>query len=276
MNASTDAEPSTYPSYQKASTFREHWGVQAWYDWLAYKYLLRSIDNLIPHTYVPALRLLTDWESAQRAYETVLAQDEKISFWDSPREKWRKRYGNYVRQMEWVCGELKKILPPHEYEQLIAWNMANGFEACFGGIKPRLASMLARQSRSGPGAAGPLDGVPGMRKKPGLLARLGQKLMNSINVAGFMIGDIEIRRVSDGEIEFYIPRCAMHTVVSETKTQDECCVQGCKVTCERVFDAESPIQMEFDPKLPGFDCVLWVRWGEKRAPLASSAQAHTA
>ncbi len=202
----------------------------------------------------------------------MLAAGERIYFWDSPREKWRKRYGNYVREMEWVCGELKKILPPHEYEQLIAWNMANGFEACFGGIKPKLASMLARQSKSASEVAASRDGAPRTKKRPGLLTRLGEKLMSSIDVAGFMIGDMEIRRVSDGEIEFYIPRCAMHTVVSEVKTQDECCVQGCKVTCERVFDAESPIQMEFDPKLPGFDCVLWVRWGEKRAPLAKPEQ----
>ena len=51
----------------------------------------------------------------------------------------------------------------------------------------------------------------------------------------------------------------MHSVVSTVTAQENSCQMGCKAACEKVFHADGPMPLEFDPHLPGLGCTLRVR-----------------
>jgi len=83
--------------------FYYNWGPQAWIDmWMSNSMLVKKAMPLISHTFVPILRLSGDKEQVDRDYAEIKSRRERIKWSDSPREKWRKRYGNFVREVEWA------------------------------------------------------------------------------------------------------------------------------------------------------------------------------
>ena len=90
-------------SAPKKSGFYYNWGPQAWIDmWMSNSMLVKKAMPIVSHTFVPILRLSGDKEQVDRDYEEIKSRRETIHRFDSPREKWRKRYGNFVREAEWA------------------------------------------------------------------------------------------------------------------------------------------------------------------------------
>ena len=93
------------------------WGPQAWIDMVMSKRML--VDRagpLVPYTFLPILRMSPDPDEIDRGWTEIKTRREKIRFFDSPRERWRKRYGNFVREAEWALLELRKHFGQEQYE----------------------------------------------------------------------------------------------------------------------------------------------------------------
>ena len=97
-----------------------NWGPQAWIDmWMSNSMLVKKAMPIISHTFVPILRLSGDREQVDRDYVQIKSRREIIHRFDSPREKWRKRYGNFVREVEWALLELRKHFSQKQYEEIV-------------------------------------------------------------------------------------------------------------------------------------------------------------
>lgn len=97
------------------------WNPQAWLDWATCAFVMGRLEDVIPKTYVPILQLTSgDVAATEADYAAVVSRRETARWSDSPRERWRKRYGAFVRELEWVYGALRAHFPPREYEELMA------------------------------------------------------------------------------------------------------------------------------------------------------------
>lgn len=245
----------------------QQWSLQAWIDFLMARILVGRVSDVIPKTYMPILRLVCqDPAKADADYAAVLALREPVRLFDSPREKWRKMYGAYIRELEWVFGELRKHFPAAEYQELVIDIMARTIRGWLGAFSPTLEA----STRSGAAGLGPH--APG--QEPGWIARrtakamkrtingpVGRWLMSHLNPASFMVGPVEMEMQPAGELKMSIPRCWMHTAPCDGHTQDQACVQACKGACERVFGPDSIAPMIFEPHLPDYSCTVWIKLG---------------
>jgi len=97
-----------------------NWGPQAWIDmWMSNTMLVKKAMPIISHTFVPILRLSGDPAQVERDYEDIKSRREVVKPLDSPREKWRKRYGNFVRELEWALLELRRHYSQAQYEDIV-------------------------------------------------------------------------------------------------------------------------------------------------------------
>jgi len=102
------------------SGFYYNWGPQAWIDmWMSNSMLVKKAMPIVSHTFVPILRLSGDKEQVDRDYDAIKAKREKVKRFEAPREKWRKRYGNFVREAEWALLELRKYYSQKQYEEIV-------------------------------------------------------------------------------------------------------------------------------------------------------------
>jgi hypothetical protein len=244
------------------------WNPQAWVDYITVKIMMGRIADVIPKTYVPILRLVCeDAGKVDEEYRRVVAMREPIRLFDSPRDKWRILYGSYVRELEWVFGELSKHFPKDEYEELVVDIMARAIKDCLGAILPSVekSTRTSDEADRDPHAPG---------KKPSAIARwlahtfegamsgwLGKWVMAHMSPINAIVGPVEMKLLPGEGIEMYIPRCWMHTAPGSGRTQDQTCLLGCKGACERVFGPQSIAPMYFDPHLPEFSCTLTVKMG---------------
>ena len=242
--------------------FWAHYGPQAIYDFLMVRFMLKRIQAIVPMTYVPILRLLSeDPKKVNEGYRRVLARREPVRLFDSPRTRWRKRYGSHIRELEWVYDELHSILPKREFEDLVVGIMAEGISNWIGFLSPS----LERGTRGGTDR----EGTKGPRPEPGRFARwsarqlerlvtgpVGAWMLRTINPSGFLVGPVEMRSFANGEMEMFVPECYMHTVVGTGKPQDHACVYGCKGACEQVFGPDSIMTLLFEPHLPELSCTM--------------------
>ena len=107
-------------SAPKKSGFYYNWGPQAWIDmWMSNTMLVKRAMPIVTHTFLPILRLSGDKEQIDRDFAAVRAQREEITLFEAPREKWRKRYGNFVREVEWALLELRKHYSQAQYEEIV-------------------------------------------------------------------------------------------------------------------------------------------------------------
>ncbi len=81
----------------------KQWNPQAFLDWLLASIVMSRVEDVIPKTYLPILRLVAeDAAKVDDDYRRVVSLREPLRLLDSPRERWRKRYGRFVRELEWV------------------------------------------------------------------------------------------------------------------------------------------------------------------------------
>jgi hypothetical protein len=246
----------------------QQWNLQAWFDYTMIKLMMSRISDVIPKTYVPILRLVAeDAGKVDDGYRQVVSLRTPTRFFDSPRERWRKIYGSYIRELDWVYRELQRHFPTEEYQELVIDIMARAIRDAMSTFLPSLekATRSKASASAGPHAPGQRPGAVsrggGKAFDKAMSGRLGRWLMNHLNPASFMVGPVEMKMLEGGELEMYIPRCWMHAAPSDGRTQDEACVQGCKGACERVFNRETPVFMLFEPHLPEYSCTLRVKMG---------------
>jgi hypothetical protein len=245
------------------------WNPQAWMDYVVIRTMMGRVGDVIPKTYVPILRLVSeDADKVDDEYRRVVAIREPIRLFDSPRDRWRKMYGSYVRELDWVYGELQDIFPKHEYEELVVDIMARTIRDALGAMLPSVekSTRTADQAARDPHAPGHEPSIIARwvartfeRVMRGPIERWVMRHMNPVNA---IVGPIEMKMLPDGGgLQMYIPRCWMHTAPGDGKTQDRACVLGCKGACERVFGPQSIAPMYFEPELPDFSCTLTVKMG---------------
>jgi hypothetical protein len=239
------------------------WNPQAWLDFIVVKIMLRRVADVIPRTYVPILRLVSEnADEVDDSYARVLARREPIRLLDSPRDKWRKSYGAYIRELEWVYGELRQHFPKHEYEELVVDIMARNMKDAMGPMLRKLQKPTPAESGVNSAQAPGRERSAAARSMAWLSRRLlrpvGQWLMDRLNPVNAIVGPVEMKVLPDGNLQMYIPRCYMHTAPSDGRTQDQTCLWGCKGACEKVFGPDTVAPMYFEPHLPDFSCTLTV------------------
>lgn len=260
---------------------RLHYGAKAWWGALVMRTEMKHLGGMIEQTYMPILRLVADDAAAiQREWEAVKASRRPIRRFASPHTRWKVKYGNFVRELDWAYAELHARLAQPDFEELVVSTMCERVDAWVGGMKRRLAELNERSAakrskakakakandkakdtaRSGSGRANGLDRV---RNKAGRASARMLALTSPI------VGDVEMRGVEDGALAIYIPDCAMHKVVSDTEPQTYACLYGCKAAFEAYMGPNDPMTITFEPNLPAFDCVMRVRLG--RSSTAATA-----
>ncbi|MCP5040456.1 MAG: hypothetical protein GY944_05455 [bacterium] len=236
----------------------QKWNPQAWVDFFTIKLMMKKVCDVIPKTYVPILRLVAeDAGKVDDGYQQVLSLREPVGWLDSPRDKWRKMYGAYIRELEWVYGELRQHFSHDEYHELVVDIMARTMREAMGALLPSVEQMTRPEGKSP-------RGVQSASKRPSLKGKLIEKtgafLMRHVSPINAIVGPVEMK-MNRRRIEMYIPRCWMHTAPGEGRTQDLACLEGCKGACEAVFNRNTPIAMLFEPDLPEYSCTLTVDIG---------------
>jgi hypothetical protein len=51
--------------------------------------------------------MTADPEQIDRNYAEIRSRREKVRLFDSPRERWRKYYDNFVREVEWALHRVR-------------------------------------------------------------------------------------------------------------------------------------------------------------------------
>ncbi|UGT44073.1 hypothetical protein LTV02_12090 [Nocardia yamanashiensis] len=206
-------------------------------DDLIMRSMLTKVGDVPEGVLLPVLRVVADDRAAvDAAWTAVAAGRTGNRLLEGPRWSWKRRYGQFVRELEWTSTELTKVLPAEEVTDLVA---------------DAVSLRLRRWLRYLLPAFGSVRLVP---------RRLYPAVMDAgVSVATFLVGPIHrVGEEADGTLVYEIPECAMHTSVSSPQAQVNSCLMGCKAACERVFDAHSAMPLEFDPHLPGLSCTLRV------------------
>ncbi|MDP6978064.1 MAG: hypothetical protein QF570_05600 [Myxococcota bacterium] len=240
--------------------FVYQWGPQAWIDmWMSYSMLVKKAGLLITHTFIPILRLATDGERIDREWAEMKARREKVRLLDSPRERWRKNYGNFVRDAEWALLELRKHFSQEEYEQIvIGTSVFTAHE-----YSPKFLEMMNSMSDTKPQKKAVTGDGPS--KPEGVQALL----FEMFNPAGFLTGPAEITEYdpANGSATMYVPECAWHICGAQEAlpNPDALPEQGCLLICkgafEELFAGEGgALAMDFEPHLPATDCTVKMTW----------------
>ncbi len=238
--------------------FLHHWGPQAWLDLLMGHVMIeRRARPIIGYTFLPILRLTADAAQVDRDYAEIRSRREPIRLFDSPRERWRKGYGNFVREAEWALLELRKHYSREQYEEIV---VGTSVALAHENSQDFIDMMKSMANKPPPKRAG-----KGPKKPTGL-----QKLtFDMFNPAGFLTGPAEITSFDPGagEVVMEIPDCAWHvcaerdTLPNPNALPEQGCLLICKGAFERLFDGEDGgLRVEFDPHLPDTSCTVRMCW----------------
>jgi len=239
-----------------------NWGPQAWIDmWMSNSMLVKKGMNVISHTFLPILRLSGEPQQINSDYLEIRSRREEVKLFDSPHEKWRKRYGNFVRETEWCLLELRKYYSQTQYQDLvigtnveIARENSADFLKMMNSISKRNKNKKARLSKAG----GPV--------KPG---RWRTFLFKTFNPAHWLTGPAEITEFDPprGLMVMEIPDCGWHscarpeTLPNPDALPEEGCLNICKGLFEELFNgADGGLKMQFDPHLPETSCTVRMSW----------------
>lgn len=239
-----------------------HWGPQAWIDmWMSNSMLVKKAMPIVSHTFVPILRLSGDKTQVDADYAAIKSRREVIRWHDSPREKWRKRYGNFVREVEWALLELRKHFNQQQYEEIvIGTSVALSYETS-GDFLKMMNSMSEKNKNKKPrksAGQGP--------QKPG---RWSTFLFETFNPAHWLTGPASITEYdpAGGLTVMEIPNCGWHTcgpadrLPNPNALPEEGCLNICKGPFEALFNGEGGgLKMEFDPHLPETSCTVRMTW----------------
>ncbi len=206
-------------------------------EWLM-RSMLKRVGDLPETVLLPVLRLVSEDRAAVDAgWAALVSQRRRRAVFEAPRRSWSRRYGQFVRECEWLISGLLKVLPLDAVEELVS-------DAIAGRLRRWLRFLLP--------AFHAIKVVPG--------SWYTSVLDLGVSMSTFLVGPI--RRVGeepDGTLLYEIPECAMHTAPGTDTAQENICQMGCKAACEKVFHAGSAMPLEFDPHLPGLSCTLRVR-----------------
>jgi hypothetical protein len=204
-----------------------HWGPQAWIDmWMSRSMIVKKAWPLVSHTIVPILRLSTDADRIDAEYEEIRSRREKIRWSDSPRDRWRKNYGNFVREAEWGLLELRKHFTREQYEEIIVGTsvaLAHEESADFLEMMNSMANQKPPKKGAGKGA--------GPQKPKGL-----QKLaFDMFNPAGFLTGPAEVTEfdLEAGSVTMEIPDCAWHICAAHSSGSSTGAAAACEPSSNR-------------------------------------------
>lgn len=237
-----------------------HWGPQAWIDMVMSKRML--VDRaglLVPYTFLPILRMTADPEQIDRDWAEIRSRREQIRRFDSPRERWRKRYGNFVREAEWALLELRKHFSQEQYESIVVGtSVALARENSEDFLK--MMNGMAEQKPSARPATTERGGEP---------SRFQKLMFEMFNPAGFLTGPAQITQFDParGRVTMEIPDCAWHVcgrredLPNPDKLPEEGCLLICKGAFEALFKGEhGGLAMEFEPHLPETSCTARMSW----------------
>ncbi len=229
-----------------------HFGLRAWWGAFVMWSEMKHLGGIVDETYLPILRLMyDDPDVVEREWENVKAQRNEIRPWDTPHIRWKKTYGNFVRELDWAYSELRPRMAHADFEDLVVFTMCSRMDSWVGWMKP-----LLRRSDQ-PGSAS-----TGSARSDEISAKISAWSLASMSP---IVGEMELTGFDDGVAVFHIPDCAMHTVVSETEPQTDACLYGCKAACEAFMGPEVPVSIHFEPNLPAFDCEMRFAMGNKSA-----------
>jgi hypothetical protein len=245
---------------KKQSGFLYSFGPQAWMDMvMSRRMIVARAWPLVSYTLVPILRMTTDPERIDREYAEIRSRREKVRLFDSPRERWRKYYGNFVREVEWALLELRKHFTQDEYEEIVVGtSVALGKENSAGFIE----MMRGMADRKPPKKSR----APDESTEPSGVQKLMFKMFNP---AGFLTGPAEITEFdpAGGLMVMEVPDCAWlicaaaESLPNPEALPEEGCLLICKGAFERLFDGEGGgLRMEFDPHLPETSCTVRMSW----------------
>lgn len=242
--------------------FYANWGPQAWIDmWMSNSMLVKKAMPIVSHTFVPILRLSGDKEQVDRDYDNIKSRREVLHWLNSPREKWRKRYGNFVREAEWALLELRKHYNQKQYEDIvIGTSVALSHETSADFLK-MMNSMSEKNKNKKVKPA-----KNGGSTKP---SRWSTFMFATFNPAHWLTGPASITEYdpANGLTVMEIPDCAWHTCGSQdalpnpNALPEEGCLNICKGPFEALFKGEGGgLKMEFDPHLPETSCTVRMSW----------------
>ena len=257
---SSDQGSGRVPPPQRGGWYY-NWGPQAWIDmWMSNSMLVKKAMPLVSHTFVPILRLSGDKEQVDRDYEEIKSRREVIRWSDSPREKWRKRYGNFVREVEWALLELRRYYSPKQFEEIVVGTSvalshenSSDFLEMMNSMSDKNKNKKPRKSKDG-------------STKPGRWATF---LFETFNPAHWLTGPATITEYdpANGLTVMYIPECGWHTcgpadrLPNPNALPEEGCLHICKGPFEAMFKGENGgLKMEFEPHLPETSCTVRMSW----------------
>jgi len=265
MTSDTTAPEDFSAASAKPGGLLYHYGPQAWIDWfMTHQMIVKKGGLLIPYTFLPILRMTTDAERIDREWAEMKSRRESVRWFDSPRERWRKGYGNFVREIEWALLELQKHFTPAQYEDIVVGtSVAVAHESSQGFLKMMNSMSETKVPKNAP--SGP--------QKPSGFQKL---LFDMFNPAGFLTGPAEITEfdAASGSAVMEVPDCAWHICAKQESLPNPNALpeQGCLLICKGAFEAlfdgsEGGLKMEFDPHLPETSCSVRMSW---KAPQISN------
>lgn len=239
--------------------FLYNWGLQAFIDMAMSKRMIADRGGpMVQFTFVPMIRLAAeDPESIDRAFLEIRSRREKVRLRDSPRERWRKYYANFVREVEWALLELRTYFPQAQYEEIV---IGTGAALARQDSQREIDFMnnAARKSRS------KRESAEGGAVRRSRIEPLLLKILDPGRFAAFLVGRSEITEMDSqaGTAVMEVPSCAWHTCVDPSSLPNPSALpeQGCLLICkgifERVFSDPDGVRMEFDPHLPETSCTI--------------------
>lgn len=226
-----------------------NWGIQAFTNLFLGKAAVKRLSKLIPHTLVPIIKLCSgNSETIDEAYNIILGYRESGKFFESPQEKYRKIYGNFVRELEWSCFELRKYFTKRAYEDLIINSTAIYINEVLGPFIKLLNNMMLMS-----------------RKHSGKLPDFVIKIMtvmtkfwfeHVMNITGWLVGDVKITEFDfkEGTMVMEVVDCLLLHAPRMKSFPEEACLLGCKGACEKVL--QCPMKMTLDARLPETTCEI--------------------
>ncbi len=202
-----------------------NWGHQAIFSYLLGKAAMKRLYPFVPRTLVQILKLCADdRKEIEEAFKKIEGLHEKISFFDSPYEKYRKIYGNYVRGIEWCCSQLRKYFNKRAYDDLIIETTYSYNYEVMGKYAEALSKMmLMGRSREN------IKTEPGKMDAP--INKIFTKILDFcfkylLNLTFWMVGDVvfEEYNVRTGEMVLKVTDCLMLRAPRMKQLPEESCL----------------------------------------------------
>jgi hypothetical protein len=201
------------------------WGHKAILTYLVGKAAIKRCHPIVAHTFLPVLKLCSDnRKDVEDAFQEIQKLNERTRFFDSPYEKYRKVYGNYVREVEWCCVQLRRYFTKRAYEDFIidaTFSYNNHVMGKYTDLMNNL--MLMGRTREG------------IRKKSGKIAAFINRILprfldfvfkHVFNPIFWLVGDVDFQEYNlrTGEMVLYVKDCLMLRSSRMKQLPEEICL----------------------------------------------------